>query len=252
MRGGDRPRRSRRRCRAARPCGRSAAVPAARRAVPSRLWRSGRSHPSHAGWRRADDADHRVKSPPYRQTTPRPRRAVRSASPVVTSVTRMRSACSSLQSAHKFRCRSGSPPVSITRWTRSARIASTCRDKSSALISRFSALAFQMSHITQRQLHALCTLSARIGRLSSRPVTRLRARRVISAGPTISGPRTRVPAAASSTRAGRSSVPRAGRARRRWRTWSAPRWRGTPARARLQPRTACRRSSSFAGRRGRH
>ena len=30
-------------------------------------------------------------------------------------------------------------------------------------ISRLSALAFQMSHITHRQLQALCTLSARIG-----------------------------------------------------------------------------------------
>ncbi len=75
--------------------------------------------------------------------------------PVVTSVMRMRSACSSLQSAHRFRCSSGSPPVSITRWTRSARMASTWRDKSSELISRFSELAFQMSHMTQRQLHAL-------------------------------------------------------------------------------------------------
>ena len=41
-------------------------------------------------------------------------------------------------------------------------------------ISRVSAFAFQMSHITQRQLHALCTLSARIGSDSSamRPAAR--------------------------------------------------------------------------------
>ena len=52
-------------------------------------------------------------------------------SPVVTSVMRMRSACSCRHSAQRLRCSSGSPPVSITRCTRSARIASTWRSRSS-------------------------------------------------------------------------------------------------------------------------
>ena len=136
-------------------------------------------------------------------------------SPVVTSVTRMRSAWSCRHNAQRLRCSSGSPPVSITRCTCSARIASMCRSRSSAEISRLSALAFQMSHITHLQLQALCTLNARIGRLSSRWVTRPRARRAISPGPTISAqPRSRVPEAASARRGGRSIAPPAAGIRR--------------------------------------
>ena len=57
-------------------------------------------------------------------------------------------------------------------------MSSTCRSRSASAISRLSALAFQMSHITQRQLQALCTLSARIGSELSRSArSRLRARR---------------------------------------------------------------------------
>ena len=122
------------------------------------------------------------------------------------------------QSAHRLRCRSGSPPVSITRCTcrRADRRDMRGRDRL-VEISRLSALAFQMSHITQRQLQALCTLSARIGRLCSRPGhAAAGAPARASAGPHHQWT-TSKPGSCSvicSTRAGRSSAPPAAARRR--------------------------------------
>ena len=76
------------------------------------------------------------RSPSSEITTVSTERAISAAccsisNPVVTSVMRMPSSCSSRQSAHRLRCSSGSPPVSITRCTCSARMDSTWRSSSS-------------------------------------------------------------------------------------------------------------------------
>ena len=128
--------------------------------------------------------------------------------PVVTSVMRMRSACSSLQSAHRFRCRSGSPPVSITRWTRSARMASTWRDKIvRADLALFGVGLPDVAH------HAAAVARAvnaqRENRQAFDPAGHPAAsppRHFGEAQPLVR-PRSLVPAAAFSTRAGRSIAP---------------------------------------------
>ena len=172
-------------------------------------------------------------------------------SPVVTSVMRMpkrlQLRCRAPRDcdAAAARRRSASPAARAARGSRRR----AARDRPSE-ISRLSALAFQMSHITQRQLQALCTLSARIGRLSSRCVTRLRARRAISPGPPsvqhleagFLQPHLRA-------RAGRSSARRAAAIRRaRAGIESTPVAIEHAAPATAPPRTARRRSSSGARR----
>ena len=119
----------------------------------------------HVG--RAVDRDHDLVD----RSRDRDRRAGASSRPVVTSVMRMPSVAQPVaerpEVAVQQRLAAGQHHPLHVEARGSPRRGDRARRRS---ISRLSAFAFQMSHITQRQLQALWTLSARIGSDSSRCV----------------------------------------------------------------------------------
>ncbi len=105
-----------------------------------------------------------------------------SSSPVESSVTLICASRSISQSAHRLECISASPPDRTTHCTWSLRIPSTCSANSSRDSSVPLRFAFQMSHMTQRQLQRLCGMSTSTGIVCRRCEVRVSCRRAISSG----------------------------------------------------------------------
>src|SRR5215469_1882813 len=85
--------------------------------------------------------------------------------PVVKRVSRMPSVRKIEQTSGSSAFIKGSPPENTTHLTLKRRIESSWRFTSSTP-NTLCTFAFQMSHITQRQLHELCAWMTRIGRVS--------------------------------------------------------------------------------------